>query len=91
MPPCSSHGLSLGTTRKHEPGQPVTNVVNDPALTPHGGVLQEIRFPGSVVGSVCVENIVLSCLAYHNHPLVKTDVSGGITVINLVRMYAPLL
>jgi hypothetical protein len=42
MLPCSSHGLSLGTTRKHEPGQLVTNVVNDPAPTPHGGVLQAV-------------------------------------------------
>jgi hypothetical protein len=42
MFPCSCHGHSLGTTRKHEPGHLVTNVVNDPALTPHGGVLQVV-------------------------------------------------
>jgi hypothetical protein len=70
--------------RKHRPGHLVTNVLNESALTPRGGVLQVIRFPGSLVMSVCVESIVLSCLAYHNHSLVKTDVSGGITVINLV-------
>jgi hypothetical protein len=75
--------------RQHRPGQLETKRLNKPALTPRGGVLQVIRFPGSVVMSVCIESIVLSCLADHNHSLVQTDVSGGITVITCSEWIAP--